>query len=86
MKKINKEIAKLISSSGDLGGASWEELIKIRKLVELFKSYARSLVPDIKHYDNDDIENSDSYYGVTYSYKEGWNECREEILSRIERD
>ncbi|RLF26517.1 MAG: hypothetical protein DRN05_06900 [Thermoplasmata archaeon] len=46
MKKINKEIAKLISSSGDLGGASWEELIKIRKLVELFKSYARSLVPD----------------------------------------
>jgi len=80
MKKINKEIAKLISSSGDLGGASWEELIKIRKLVELFKSYARSLVPDIKHYDNDDIENSDSY-----SYKEGWNECREEILSRMNR-
>ena len=78
MKKINKEIAKLISSSGDLGGASWEELIKIRKLVELFKSYARSLVPDIKHYD--DIENSDSY-----SYKEGWNECREEILSRMNR-
>jgi len=75
MKKINKEIAKLISSSGDLEGASWEELIKIRKLVELFKSYARSLVPDIKH-----IENSDSY-----SYKEGWNECREEVLSRIEK-
>ena len=46
MKKINKEIAKLISSSGDLGGASWEELIKIRKLVELFKSYARSPVPE----------------------------------------
>ena len=45
MKEIRKEIAKIISSSGDLQGATWEELKKIDKLVKLFKSYARSLIP-----------------------------------------
>jgi len=43
--KIKREIAKIISSSGDLQGATWEELRKIEKLIKLFKSYVRSLVP-----------------------------------------
>ena len=45
MKEIKKEIAKIVCSSGDLQGATWEELKKIDKLVNLFKSYAHSLVP-----------------------------------------
>jgi len=44
MKEIKREIAKLISSSGDLQGATWEELKKIDRLVEFFKSYARLLI------------------------------------------
>jgi len=45
MQKIKREIAKLISNSGDCCGATWEELEKIDKLINLFKSYARSVVP-----------------------------------------
>jgi len=82
--KIKREIAKLISNSGDCCGASWEELEKINKLVNLFKSYARSLVPDMQHYDNDDVKNPDFQFRVICAYKDGWNECREEILRRIE--
>ena len=46
MKKFKTEIAKIISSSGDLQGATWEELKKIEELANLFKSYARSLMPN----------------------------------------
>jgi len=40
MQKIKREIAKIISSSGDLQGATWEEIKKIDKLVKLFKIYS----------------------------------------------
>ena len=86
MKEIRKEIAKIISSSGDLQGATWEELKKIDKLVKLFKSYARSLVPDMQHYDNDDVKNPDLQFRVICAYKDGWNECREEILNEIDKE
>jgi len=39
MKEIRKEIAKIVSSSGDCCGATWEELRKIDKLTRLFKLY-----------------------------------------------
>ena len=74
----------MISSSGNLQGATWEELKKIEKLVKLFKSYARSLVPDMQHYDNDDVKNPDLQFRVICAYKDGWNECREEILNEID--
>ena len=45
-----------------------------RKLTNLFKSYARSLVPEEMEYDE------------TFSddFREGYNYCREEMLRRIE--
>lgn len=39
MEEIKKEIAKIVSSSGEYCGATWEELRKIDKLVRLFKFY-----------------------------------------------
>ena len=86
MQKIKREIAKLISNSGDCCGASWEELEKIDKLVNLFKSYARSLVPDMQHYDNDDVKNPDLQFRVICAYKDGYNACREEILNKIDKE
>jgi len=95
MKKIKKEIAKLVSSSGDLWGASWVELIKIRKLVELFKSYARSLVPEkrvlkgechqVMNLEDEGTYNQEKSYSLEEIYfSKGYNQCREEMLRRIE--
>jgi len=39
VEEIKKEIAKIVSSSGEYCGATWEELRKIDKLVRLFKFY-----------------------------------------------
>ena len=86
MQEIKKEIAKIISSSGDLQGATCEELKKIEKLVNLFKSYACSLVPDMQHYDNDDVKNPDLQFRVICAYKDGYNACREEILYEIDKE
>lgn len=84
MKEIKKEIAKIVCSSGDLQGAAWEEVEKIDKLVEFFKSYARSLVPSMLHYDNDDVKNPE--FRDICAFKDGWNNCREEMLIRIDRE
>ena len=78
MKKFKTEIAKIISSSGDLQGATWEELKKIEKLVNLFKSYARSLVP--KSIKVRKLSKEDAY---DYAHRV-FQEMREEILRRIE--
>ena len=89
MKEIKREIAKLISNSGDCCGASWEELEKIDKLVNLFKSYARSLVPERKNpqpechpvINNDEGYNYEEVYNPReINFAEGYNQCREEIL------
>jgi len=39
VEEIREEIAKIVPSSGDCYGATWEELRKIDKLVRLFKLY-----------------------------------------------
>lgn len=78
MKEIKREIAKIISNSGDCCGASWEELEKIDKLVKLFKSYARSLVP--KSIKVRKLSEEDAY---EYAHRV-FQEMREEILRRIE--
>ena len=54
MQKIKREIAKIIFSGGTLQTSGRNK--KINELVNLFKSYARSLVPDMQHYDNDDVK------------------------------
>ena len=64
-----------------LGSEEWAEA-KVRSLTNLFKSYTRSLVPERKNYDNDDIKNPE--FTEICAYKDGWNECREEMLRRIE--
>ena len=95
MKKIKSEIAKLISSSGDLQGATWEELRKIDKLVNLFKSYTRSLVPERKNpqpeyhpvVNNDEGYNYEEVYNPReINFTEGYNQCREEILNKIDKE
>ena len=49
----------------------------IKDLVNLFKSYARELVPEEK-----EVENAYPYFG----FDEGYNACREEMLRRIEEE
>jgi len=59
----------------------------IEQLVKIFKSYARSLVPE--ELVEEDIVPS-SLRGTLYppkkpnGYFEGWDKCREEMLRRIE--
>ena len=38
-KNLTADIAKIVSSSGDVIGATWKEMIKIRKLRDLFMDY-----------------------------------------------
>lgn len=77
-QKIKREIAKIISSSGDLHGAEWKELKKIDRLVELFKAYARSLVPK-----NIKVRKLSEENAYDYAHRV-FQETREEILRRIE--
>ena len=78
--KIKREIAKLISKSGDCCGATWEELRKIDKLVNLFKSYARSLVPESIKVRK--LSEEDAY---EYAHRV-FQEMREEILNKINKE
>jgi len=87
--KIEKEIREIIESEMkkyDYWEVNEKENARILApaLVGLFKSYARSLVPERKNYDNDDIKNPE--FTEICAYKDGWNECREEMLRRIEED
>jgi len=84
--KIKREIAKIIYSITPSYSSGQEDLRKIEELTKLFKSYARSLVPDIQHYDNDDVKNPDLQFRVICAYKDGYNACREEILNSINNE
>ena len=64
MKEIKREIAKIIYSITPSYSSGQEDLRKIEELANLFKSYARSLVPDMQHYDNDDVKNPDLQFRV----------------------
>jgi len=84
--KIKREIAKIVSSTGDCCGATREELRKIDKLVDLFKSYCfGSHYPVvIKKY----IEyNGEEYFGVEIPDLPGCGaegKTLEEALKRLE--
>lgn len=43
-KDLTADIAKIVSSSGDVIGATWREMIKIRKLRDLFMDYMNKVV------------------------------------------
>jgi len=43
-KDLTADIAKIVSSSGDVIGATWREMIKIRKLRDLFIDYMNRVV------------------------------------------
>jgi len=43
-KDLTADIAKIVSSSGDVIGATWREMIKIRKLRDLFMDYMNRVV------------------------------------------
>jgi len=86
--KIKEDIAKIISSSGDIKGATMEELQKIIQLVDLFQYYAYSLLPDkmpttitvnLKHCTIQDLKR----ILADLLRNEGWNLCREEMLEKI---
>jgi len=75
---IEEEIRELLQDKAvafctDLSKEEEKELT--RALTDLFKAYARELVPEEK-----EIENAYPYFG----FDEGYNACREEILRRIE--
>ena len=66
----------------------------IEQLVKIFKSYARSLVPEEKYEkfalaDHEiqtlTSEEKQKYY-IEVEKRKVWNECREEMLRRIEED
>jgi len=84
--KIKREIEKIIFSETPCKFPEQEKLRKVEELAKLFKSYARSLVPDMQHYDNDDVKNLDFQFRVICAYKDGWNECREEMLNEIDKE
>jgi len=84
--KIKKEIEKIIFSETPCTSPKQEKIRKVKELVNLFKSYARSLVPDMQHYDNDDVKNLDLQFRVICAYKDGYNACREEILNEIDKE
>jgi len=65
------------------------------KLVNLFKSYARSLVPEKKNpqpechpvINNDEGYNYEEVYNPReINFAEGYNQCREEILNEIDKE
>jgi len=91
--KIEKEIKKIIEDYAFPYEEGKSVLIEkedidniVLKLVNLFKTYARSLVPDMQHYDNDDVKNPDLQFRVICAYKDGYNACREEILNEINKE
>ena len=84
MEEIKREIEKIIFSETPCKSPEQEKIRKVEELVNLFETYARSLVPDMQHYDNDDVKNPDLQFRVICAYKDGWNECREEILNEID--
>ena len=43
-KDLTADIAKIVSSSGDVIGATWEEMLKIRKLRDLFVDYMEDIL------------------------------------------
>jgi len=43
-KDLTADIAKIVSSSGDVIGATWEEMLKIRKLRDLFVDYMEDVL------------------------------------------
>ena len=87
--KIKTQIAKIISFSGDLQGATWEELEKIDKLIKLFKSYARSLVPEkrvpkgechqVMNLEEGTYIQEKSYSLEEIYFSKGYNQCRRNI-------
>ena len=88
--KIEKEIREILKYYSGL--LTIKTLA--RKLTELFKSYARSLVPEEKSEkialaDHEiqtlTFEEKQKYY-IEVEKRKVWNECREEMLRRIEED
>ena len=43
-KDLTADIARIVSSSGDVIGATWEEIMKIRKLRDLFTDYMNKVM------------------------------------------
>ena len=92
--KIEKEIKKIIEDcawtydeEGNLALIGEQDFKRvISELTKFFKTYARSLVPDMQHYDNDDVKNPDLQFRVICAYKDGYNACREEILNEIDKE
>jgi len=84
--KIRKEIGKIIFFKEPCKSPEQEKIRKVEELVNLFKTYVRSLVPDMQHYDNDDVKNPDLQFRVICAYKDGYNACREEILNKIDKE
>jgi len=90
--KIEKEIKKIITDYAWTNEEGKSVLMEkedidnaISELTNLFKTYARSLVPDIQHYNNDDVEYPYLRFKIIRAYKDGWNKCREEILNEIDK-
>ena len=89
--KIEKEIKKIIKDYAWTNEEGKSVLMEkedidnaVSELTNLFKTYARSLVPDMQHYDNDDVKNPELQFRLICAYKDGWNECREEMLNEID--
>ena len=82
--KVRKEIAKIIFSGKPC--KLQEEIKKVDELVNLFRSYARSLVPDMQHYDNNDVKYPYLRFKIICAYKDGYNACREKILNEIDKE
>lgn len=69
---LKEEILKILeSSAGDLE----EVAIKIENLV-------LSIIPHREVYDRDDVTNPD--FATTCAFKDGWNDCIDEMMRRIE--
>jgi len=76
--KIKKEIEKIIFSETPCTSPKQEKIRKVKELVNLFKSYARSLVPKsikVKKLSEEDV--------YDYAHRV-FQEMHEEILRRIE--
>jgi len=85
---IKGEIAKVISSSKDLQGATWRELRKVDELVDIFKSYAREIILSLENPYPEDVflpVDQDTYEKIHEMLQKEFNMSIDRLAGHIGR-